>query len=85
MAWCAAQIHRVFASPFLHHSLLHVALNMSAWISLAGNLERNMFGTLQFAWLVLLLVWLTGFLTVVIANVAGVRAVVRTRASNHSH
>ncbi|KAI3434702.1 hypothetical protein D9Q98_002764 [Chlorella vulgaris] len=48
------QVYRFFTSALLHSSLLHLAMNMLALCSVAPRVERSL-GSLQFAWLMLLI------------------------------
>lgn len=46
---------RLVTSAFVHISILHVAFNMLAFVPIGCSMERHM-GSLQFAYLVLLLI-----------------------------
>jgi membrane associated rhomboid family serine protease len=74
VATTSLQIHRIYTSVFLHNNLLHLVFNLLAWESLGSMLERHMFGSLQFLWLVTLLIGLSGLLTVILSNLLGVCA-----------
>ncbi len=54
-------VWRLFTAPLFHAGLLHVAMNLSAWVPLGSSLER-LVGSVQFAWLTLLFAVLGGLL-----------------------
>lgn len=54
-------VWRLLTAPFMHAGLLHVALNMSAWVPLGSSLER-LVGTVQFAHLTLVFAALGGLI-----------------------
>ncbi|KAL4450677.1 hypothetical protein ABPG77_001033 [Micractinium sp. CCAP 211/92] len=60
------QAFRVFTAALSHAGLLHVGMNMLAFLPLGASLERH-FGSLQLLWVMLLLSALGGAMYVVVA------------------
>lgn len=63
------QLYRIVTAALFHAGLLHVALNMMAFLPLGASLERTM-GSLHLLWLVLLLAFLGDAAYVAIAYAA---------------
>jgi membrane associated rhomboid family serine protease len=59
-------VYRILTSALSHSSLIHLAMNCLALTSIAPPLERSL-GSLQLAWLMLLLAVLSGVLYVLVA------------------
>eukprot|EP01114_Cavostelium_apophysatum_P016169 TRINITY_DN4548_c0_g1_i1.p1 TRINITY_DN4548_c0_g1~~TRINITY_DN4548_c0_g1_i1.p1 ORF type:complete len:327 (-),score=22.24 TRINITY_DN4548_c0_g1_i1:26-1006(-) len=53
------QVYRFFTSPWFHSGILHLALNMMAFIPMGATLERTQ-GSLNFLYIILLFCLLTG-------------------------
>lgn len=56
------QFWRILTSPFFHGGLIHVLLNMLAFLQLGSPLEKDLFGSFQFMCLNFLLVITTGII-----------------------
>lgn len=77
--WCirpklviySLQVWRIFSSPFLHGNIVHLIMNILALLKLAPPLERELFGSLQFFCLNILLLITGGILHCAVDFVAG--------------
>ena len=63
------EVYRALTAPFFHGSLLHLALNMTAFVGTASGLERSL-GTTQFALIVLLFALVAAAYHVALATAA---------------